>query len=129
MHYPYDLSSVPSYSKNRIYKLSKFLIWILRHGALELGIPMRADGYVAVDDLLSYPAFAKYQYTYKDVMAVLEIDWSNIYTICIDERYDEKKAATMKKMYIKANFEHSIPLTHLQLDTVYPVFSTISPMP
>lgn len=36
----------------REVKISKSLSWILRHGALEVGLKMRNDGYVRVSDLL-----------------------------------------------------------------------------
>ena len=37
----------------REVKISKTLSWILRHGALELGLNMRSDGYVLVSELLT----------------------------------------------------------------------------
>jgi 2'-phosphotransferase len=34
-------------------RISKTLSWLLRHGATGEGLPMRKDGYVKVDDLVS----------------------------------------------------------------------------
>ena len=34
-------------------RTSKTLSWILRHGSSSLGLPMRADGYVKVEELVS----------------------------------------------------------------------------
>jgi RNA:NAD 2'-phosphotransferase (TPT1/KptA family) len=35
-----------------VVRISKNLSWVLRHGALELGLAMRSDGFVKVEDLL-----------------------------------------------------------------------------
>ncbi|KAJ3293742.1 tRNA 2'-phosphotransferase 1 [Rhizoclosmatium sp. JEL0117] len=39
-------------------QFSKTLSFILRHGAVKEGIPMRSDGYVRVDDLLRHKKFS-----------------------------------------------------------------------
>lgn len=36
-------------------RLSKTLSWLLRHGAQSVGLSMRPDGYVRVDDLVCPP--------------------------------------------------------------------------
>ncbi|KNC99511.1 tRNA 2'-phosphotransferase [Spizellomyces punctatus DAOM BR117] len=38
-----------------IVRISKAMSYVLRHGAAKDGIPIRADGYVLVDDLLKHP--------------------------------------------------------------------------
>ena len=35
--------------------ISKTLSWILRHGAVELGLSIRPDGYVPVSEVLTVP--------------------------------------------------------------------------
>lgn len=40
-------------------RLSKTISWLLRHGAQQEGIKIRADGYVLMHDLLEYLATQK----------------------------------------------------------------------
>lgn len=55
--------------KNHNIKLSKKLSFILRHGALKLGIDMADDGYVKVDDLFTK---GKVKATLKQIQEVVE---------------------------------------------------------
>jgi len=43
---------------SKLSKISKKLSYVLRHAAEEVGIPIRPDGYVRVQDLLEHPLFS-----------------------------------------------------------------------
>lgn len=51
------MSSASSQSKH-LFKASKALSWLLRHGAIKEGIPIDSAGYVLVADLLKHPKLA-----------------------------------------------------------------------
>jgi 2'-phosphotransferase len=61
-------------SMSKDEELSRSLSWALRHAAPSLGLSVRSDGYVAVEDLLScnHPRFDKFHYTFEDVQRVVE---------------------------------------------------------
>lgn len=40
-------------------QLSKRISWLLRHGAEQEGIPIRADGFVSVNSILEHPKFGR----------------------------------------------------------------------
>jgi 2'-phosphotransferase len=44
-------------SSGRLTRMSKTLSWALRHGAVELGLPISADGYVPLETLLALRQF------------------------------------------------------------------------
>lgn len=43
----------PQRASGREVQVSKALSWILRHGAVELGLSLRSDGYVPVTEVLA----------------------------------------------------------------------------
>lgn len=61
-------------SRSKDEELSRSMSWALRHAAPSIGLSVRSDGYVAVEDLLrcNHPRFGKYHYTLEDVKRVVE---------------------------------------------------------
>jgi 2'-phosphotransferase len=52
-------------------QLSKFLSYVLRHGAAKEGIEMGSDGYVKIDDILEKPKLKKQWKTTLDHIKVV----------------------------------------------------------
>ena len=79
-------------------RLSKNLSYILRHGALKEGIPIRSDGYILMNDILIHKRFKK--------SSLLEIEQV--------VKHDEKNRYTLKdedgELWIRANQGHSMPV-------------------
>ncbi|KAI9137061.1 KptA family-domain-containing protein [Paraphysoderma sedebokerense] len=86
-----------SRSQSHDVNLSKSLSFVLRHGATKLGINIRNDGFVKVEELLSHSKFRGYNLT--DIQNVTE--------------NNEKKRFTMEQdesgvWWIRANQGHSL---------------------
>jgi 2'-phosphotransferase len=79
-------------------RLSKFLSFVLRHGALKEGIPIRSDGFVAIEDLLKHKKCS--QVTFEDIQQVVAKDEKSRYLM---ELMDGK-------WMIRANQGHSMNL-------------------
>ncbi|CAG0919256.1 unnamed protein product [Notodromas monacha] len=84
-------------------KLSKTMSWLLRHGALKVGVRISSDGFVRVGDILSRKEFAGC--TMKDVQRIVEMD--NGLRFCLRERCGTYE--------IKAYQGHSIRVEDLEL--------------
>ncbi|KAK9875628.1 hypothetical protein WA026_009426 [Henosepilachna vigintioctopunctata] len=79
------------------FKLSKFLSWILRHGAIEEGIPIKDDGFMHVEYILNHP-FVNGRYNKEDIIHVVDTDEKHRFGIRSNKQSFE----------IKANQGHSI---------------------
>jgi 2'-phosphotransferase len=79
-------------------RLSKFLSFVLRHGALKEGIPIRSDGFVAIEDLLKHKKCS--QVSLEDIQKVVASDEKSRYLM---EFMDGK-------WMIRANQGHSMDL-------------------
>ncbi|KAI9366710.1 KptA family-domain-containing protein [Zopfochytrium polystomum] len=83
-------------------KFSKALSWLLRHGAVKEGVPIRPDGFVLVSDLLQHPKFRGKNLS--DVQAAVRDSDKQRYQLA-----SEVDAATGETVWmIKANQGHSI---------------------
>jgi 2'-phosphotransferase len=82
---------------------TKHLSWILRHAALDEGIPIDTAGYVRVSDLLRHSKFEHLGLT-----DLQEIVLKNDY-----KRFSLKKE--QGEYYIRANQGHTIPVASMQL--------------
>jgi len=58
--------------KSKATQLSKLLSFTLRHGALEMKLPIRSDGYVNLDRLLLHNKFKQHNFSRADVLEVVE---------------------------------------------------------
>ncbi|XP_023391563.1 tRNA 2'-phosphotransferase 1 isoform X4 [Pteropus vampyrus] len=67
---PRDRRAHRSLEKDRDVQLSKALSYALRHGALKLGLPMWADGFVSLGALLQLPQFRSF--SAEDVQRVVD---------------------------------------------------------
>jgi 2'-phosphotransferase len=54
-----SFSASSSSSKSRAVEVSKLLSWLLRHGAAESNLAMRADGFARVANILAVPSLAR----------------------------------------------------------------------
>ncbi|KAH3759330.1 tRNA 2'-phosphotransferase 1 [Pelomyxa schiedti] len=95
-------------------KLSKSLSWMLRHGAVQAHVPIGADGFALVDDVLTHNRFRGV--TVDDVRRIVENN--NKQRFALETRNG--------KLYIRANQGHSIDVPELALTPIanaasYPV--------
>ncbi|ETW79252.1 hypothetical protein HETIRDRAFT_242589, partial [Heterobasidion irregulare TC 32-1] len=91
--------------------LSKTLSWLLRHGAQSEKLPMRADGFVRVQDLVSAPALATpklaAQLDWPALQRIVAADTKQRYTL-LSEPPSDAAASADAIWWIKANQGHSI---------------------
>ena len=67
---------------NKDVVLSKALSWVLRHGALKIGLTMSSDGYVPLQILLKSKVRNLNKYTMDDVMNVVESNDKQRFKLC-----------------------------------------------
>lgn len=91
-----------------IVKLSKALSYVLRHGAVKEGIPIQADGYVSVQDLLKRPQFQNC--TLEQIQHVVDNNDKKRFTLT--------NFGAPKGWMIKANQGHSIEVEDLSLQLI-----------
>ncbi|XP_050337032.1 uncharacterized protein LOC126763513 [Bactrocera neohumeralis] len=61
-------------------RLSKRLSWLLRHGAVQEGIPLRSDGFASVNSILEHPKFSR-DFNLKILQEIAKKDQKNRYTL------------------------------------------------
>ncbi|KAJ0399003.1 hypothetical protein P43SY_008323 [Pythium insidiosum] len=81
-------------------RLSKTLSYALRHGAVELGLEMRASGFVALQEILRLPVFRSVDEA--QVEAIVRMDAKNRFTLTTD--------ASGAIKYIRANQGHTLSI-------------------
>ncbi|KAJ4486945.1 KptA family-domain-containing protein [Lentinula lateritia] len=92
-------------------RLSKTLSWLLRHGAQSEGLPMRADGFVKVTDLLENPKIKSQALDLAGLQQIVNTDSKQRYNlVCEDDIW-----------WIKANQGHSIKAVKLDLKPIFTV--------
>ncbi|XP_052569724.1 tRNA 2'-phosphotransferase 1 isoform X5 [Peromyscus californicus insignis] len=91
--------------QDRDVQLSKALSYVLRHGALKLGLPMQADGFVPLQALLQLPQF--HSFTIEDVQHVVENNGK--------QRFALQPGEPSTGPLIRANQGHSLQVPELEL--------------
>ncbi|XP_069848359.1 tRNA 2'-phosphotransferase 1 isoform X1 [Dipodomys merriami] len=91
--------------QNRDVQLSKALSYVLRHGALKLGLPMGADGFVPLDHLLQLPQF--HSFSAEDIKRVVETNGK--------QRFALQQGDPSLGLLIRANQGHSLQVPELEL--------------
>uniref|UniRef100_UPI0040389987 tRNA 2'-phosphotransferase 1 isoform X2 n=1 Tax=Callospermophilus lateralis TaxID=76772 RepID=UPI0040389987 len=86
-------------------QLSKALSYALRHGALKLGLPMGADGFVPLGTLLQLPQF--HSFSTEDVQRVVNTNRKQRFTL----RPGDPSTGPL----IRANQGHSLQVPELEL--------------
>lgn len=86
-------------------KLSKALSYALRHGALKLGLPMGADGFVPLHGLLQLPQFRSF--SIEDVQRVVDANEKQRFTL--------RPGDPSTGLLIRANQGHSLQVPDLEL--------------
>ncbi|XP_032735225.1 tRNA 2'-phosphotransferase 1 isoform X1 [Lontra canadensis] len=86
-------------------QLSKALSYVLRHGALKLGLPMRADGFVPLGTLLQLPQF--HGFSAEDVQRVVDTNGK--------QRFALQPGDPGTGPLIRANQGHSLQVPELEL--------------
>nr|XP_012423437.1 PREDICTED: tRNA 2'-phosphotransferase 1 isoform X1 [Odobenus rosmarus divergens] len=84
--------------QDRDVQLSKALSYALRHGALKLGLPMRADGFVPLGALLRLPQF--HSFSAEDVQRVVDTNGK--------QRFALQPGEPGTGLLIRANQGHSL---------------------
>lgn len=95
-------------------QFSKTLSWILRHGAKNMGILDRDDGFVPVDKVLAtenMQSFKKKPGNFSSVEKIMEV-------VEKDEKQRYALVTFDDILYIRANQGHSFPVPELQLKPV-----------
>lgn len=100
-------------SMSKDEELSRSMSWALRHAAPSLGLSVRSDGYVAVEDLLrcKHPRFNSY-YTLEDVQRVVGCNDKKRFQLVLEEETIE--GVHKRSWMIRACQGHS--LKHIQSD-------------
>ncbi|KAM9080350.1 tRNA 2'-phosphotransferase 1 isoform 2-T2 [Megaptera novaeangliae] len=91
--------------QDRDVQLSKALSYALRHGALKLGLPMGADGFVPLGTLLQLPQFCSF--SVEDVQRVVDTNGKQRFAL----RPGDPGAGPL----IRANQGHSLQVPELEL--------------
>ncbi|EDL33285.1 tRNA 2'-phosphotransferase 1 isoform X1 [Mus musculus] len=91
--------------QDRNVQLSKALSYALRHGALKLGLPMRADGFVPLQALLQLPQF--HSFSIEDVQLVVNTNEKQRFTL--------QPGEPSTGLLIRANQGHSLQVPELEL--------------
>ncbi|XP_045341674.1 tRNA 2'-phosphotransferase 1 isoform X1 [Leopardus geoffroyi] len=91
--------------QDRDVQLSKALSYALRHGALKLGLPMRADGFVPLGALLQLPQFCGF--SAEDVRRVVDTNQK--------QRFALQPGDPSTGPLIRANQGHSLQVPELEL--------------
>lgn len=86
-------------------QLSKALSYALRHGALKLGLPMGADGFVPLGALLQLPQFRGF--SAEDVQRVVDTNRK--------QRFALQQGDPSTGLLIRANQGHSLQVPELEL--------------
>ncbi|XP_037940206.1 putative tRNA 2'-phosphotransferase [Teleopsis dalmanni] len=87
-----------AYLEANMEQLSKKLIWLLRHGAVKEGLPIKRDGFLATSAILAHIKFKRYN------MAVLK----KIVESDQQQRYTLKYNKGIRAYEIRANQGHTI---------------------
>lgn len=88
-------------------RLSKSLSWVLRHGALSLGLDLSPDGYARVNDILALPQFK--QFGRHDVERIVSNNSKKRFCLKID---------IDGTPLIRANQGHSLAVPELELEEI-----------
>ncbi|XP_055090782.1 tRNA 2'-phosphotransferase 1 isoform X15 [Symphalangus syndactylus] len=91
--------------QDRDVQLSKALSYALRHGALKLGLPMGADGFVPLGALLQLPQFRGF--SAEDVQRVVDTNRK--------QRFALQPGDPSTGLLIRANQGHSLQVPKLEL--------------
>ncbi|XP_053416660.1 tRNA 2'-phosphotransferase 1 isoform X3 [Nycticebus coucang] len=91
--------------QDRDVQLSKALSYVLRHGALKLGLPMGADGFVPLGALLQLPQF--HSFSVEDVQRVVDTNGK--------QRFALQPGDPSTGPLIRANQGHSLQVPELEL--------------
>ncbi|XP_044895422.1 tRNA 2'-phosphotransferase 1 isoform X4 [Felis catus] len=102
---PSGSAARPPPELDRDVQLSKALSYALRHGALKLGLPMRADGFVPLDALLQLPQFCGF--SAEDVRRVVDTSQK--------QRFALQPGDPSTGPLIRANQGHSLQVPELEL--------------
>jgi len=89
-------------------RLSKTLSYVLRHGAENEGIPIRPDGFVLVNDLLSSPKFR--ELNLETLQSIVKEDNKHRYHLVQDVDQD----GTPSDWIIRANQGHSLKAVEVE---------------
>ncbi|CAB1451073.1 unnamed protein product [Pleuronectes platessa] len=96
--------------EDRNVRLSKSMTYALRHGASQMGLQMRADGFLFVEELLAHPQFRSY--SLEDIERVVVTDDK--------QRFKLRSHPEDGRMEIRANQGHSVQVRDLELKPVLP---------
>lgn len=94
--------------EDRDVRLSKSMIYALRHGASQMGLQMGTDGFLFVEDLLAHPQF--HSYSLEDVERVVATNDKQRFKLCTHPEDG--------RLQIRANQGHSVQVVDLELKPV-----------
>ncbi|KAK0491266.1 phosphotransferase KptA/Tpt1 [Armillaria novae-zelandiae] len=92
--------------------------YLLRHGAVQEGIPMRSDGYVRVNDLLKHPMLRSVDFM--TLEQVVKEDAKGRYHLMLDPTVDKvtPSAVSVEHWWICSTQGHSISVLQLDLEPI-----------
>ncbi|PBL02807.1 hypothetical protein ARMGADRAFT_1050357 [Armillaria gallica] len=99
-------------------QISKTMSYLLRHGAVQEGMPMRSDGYVRVNDLLKHPMLRSVDFM--TLEQVVKEDAKGRYHLMLDPTVDKvtPSALSVEHWWICATQGHSISTVQLDLEPI-----------
>jgi 2'-phosphotransferase len=95
-------------SQKSLEQMSRRLTKILRHSAKSMGLPIRSDGYVAVDDLFKVSQFQSF--SLHDIQTIVKTD--------AKQRYNLIQEPEKGCWLIRANQGHSITDLKVEMDEI-----------
>lgn len=105
--------------------ISKSISWLLRHGAVSEGLPMRPDGYVPVEDLLRHPKLCGLDA--RMVEKIVEKDEKNRFDLSFEPRASGPASTSTSTLrassppniwWIRANQGHTLSGVELNLQPI-----------
>lgn len=98
-------------SEDPLRRISHALSWVLRHKALELGLPISKDGYVPVDLLIQHSHPRLQNITVEQIQQVVANSDKQRYKLGEKMRADFENKVKLEEPFlcIRANQGHSIP--------------------
>ena len=98
---------------NREKKISKTVSWLLRHGCIKEGIPIRSDAFAKVDDILNYKNMIHMGVIYPELKHIVDSNDKQRFVIQEEISSDGKK-----ELWIKATQGHSMVFDDIGLKKI-----------
>lgn len=107
-------------------ELSKTLSYVLRHGAVQEGIPIRSDGYMAIKDLLAHQLFKTY--TVETIKKVVASSDKKRFELILEDGIELIRAAQGHSMTLEAIKYELITDATLYPNVIHGTYTEVLPL-